>query len=111
LEPGGGARASAERREDAAAWLGVAYLGLGRPADAVALADRLGPELGDGTARAILELAGATYLPGTPTDELPAAVGALAAAVRAKLARLPPPAGGAGAGPVRSAAERSSPAG
>jgi hypothetical protein len=89
----------------------LAYLGLGRPADAAALADRLGPELGDGTARALLGLAGAVHLPAAPTAELPAAAGALAAAVRAKLAGLPPLAGGDGASPVRSAAERSSPPG
>jgi hypothetical protein len=112
LGPGGdGARVDPKGGEEPTAWLGLAYLGLGRPADAAALADRLGPGFGDGTARAVLELAGATHLPDTPTDELPAAVGALAAAVRAKLAQLPPLAGGAGAGPVRSAAERSSPAG
>jgi hypothetical protein len=115
LESGGDdARASSEGRGDTAAWLGVAYLGLDRPADAAALADRVGLELGDGTTRAILELAGAAYLPGTPTAELPAAVGALAAALRAKLAKLPPLAGDDGGdrpSPVRSAAERSSPAG
>ena len=90
--------------------LGLAHARLGRPADAEALAARYGPKLGDGVERALLDLATSTTLPATSREQLPAAAGRLAATVRAKLDQLPP-LDGDGQRPVRTASERSTPAG
>lgn len=96
---------------DAAVWLTLAELELGQPDQAIERAQRLSARIGDDGPGALLMLAGQAGPRSVATADLPAATGVYAASLRQALDKLPPLPGDHGAASVRSAAERSNPAG
>ena len=96
---------------EAAVWLTLAQIELRQPERAVELAQRLSRRIGEAGPGTLLELAAQTGPTSVTTADLPAALGAYAAKLRRTLDKLPPLAGDHSGAPVRSAAERSNPAG
>ena len=96
---------------EAAVWLTLAQIELRQPERAVELAQRLSGRIGEAGPGTLLELAAQTGPTSVTTADLPAALGVYAAKLRRTLDKLPPLAGDHSEAAVRSAAERSNPAG